>query len=135
VAKKSAKEETSAIYNVLQELHSKYEADMEIVGIQSWAEELKARNAKFEALVKDRCDEAACKANIVLKKIRMELDAVYRAIVDRVNALMLVEGYAGYEQFAKKLNAIIEKYTAKKIFYPPTRRKQDEKNNLNHTGV
>jgi len=114
VARKSSRKETSVIYNVLQELQDKYEAEMTLVGIVQWAAELKTRNATYEALVKGRSDEAASKTNIVLKKARVELDVVYRAIVDRVNALMLVEGETAYEQFAKKLNAMISKYAAKK---------------------
>jgi len=114
LANKPAKEETAAIYNVLQELHSKYESDMIAVGIQLWAVELKNRNVTFEALVKGRSDETASKSGIVLRKARVELDVVYRAIVDRVNALIVVEGDAAYEQFAKKLNEMISKYAVKR---------------------
>jgi len=114
LANKPAKEETVAIYNALQELQDKYEADMALVGIVQWATELKIRNATFENLVKGRNDETTCKSNVVLKKARVELDVVYRAIVDRVNALIVVEGEAAYEQFAKKLNDVISKYAVKR---------------------
>jgi len=114
VLRKPAKENTAAIYNVLHELQNKYSAETALVGIRLWAAELKTRNAAFETLFKERNDEAARKTHIVLKKARVELDVVYRAIVDRINALMLVEGDAAYEHFAKKLNEIISKYAVKR---------------------
>jgi len=114
VVRKPSKEETLAIYNVLQELQDKYYDEMALVGIQFWAAELKIRNAAFETLDKKRQDEATCKTHIVLRKARVELDVVYRAIVDRVNALMVVEGEAAYEQFANKLNNVISEHAVKR---------------------
>jgi len=114
ITNKPARYATTSVYSALQELHSEHEADMAAVGILLWAVELKTRNATFEALIKGRHDEIARKTHIVLRKARVELDVVYRAIVDRVNALMIVEGDAAYEQFAKKLNAMVSKYAAKK---------------------
>jgi len=113
VASKPLNEETSAIYNILQELEGKYAADVALVGIQQWAAELKSRNAAFESLVKERIDETAGRSDIVLKKARVELDEAYRSIVEWVNALMLVEGVAVFEAFAKKLNAVIEKFAVR----------------------
>jgi len=112
-ASKLSKGGTTVVCNLLQELQDKYDADMALVGLKQWAAELQIRNATLENLIKERCFEATYKSNIVLKKARMELDVVYRAIVDRVNALMVVEGEAAYEQFAKKLNEIVEKYAAR----------------------
>jgi len=65
-------------------------------------------------------NEPACKTTIVLKKARTELDVIYRDIVDRVNAFMLIEGEAAYGYFAKRLNEIVLAYAAKKIQPNPT---------------
>jgi len=46
----------------------------------------------------------------VLKKARVQLDGAYYAIIERINALVLVEGAEDYETFIKKLNPIISKY-------------------------
>jgi len=115
VARKYAKGVTTAeVYNILKEL-DKHKADMALVGLLQWAIELKIRNATLENLVKGRSEEAAYKSNIVLKKARRELDVVYRTIVERVNALIVVEGEAAYERFAKSLNTVVEKYAEKHL--------------------
>ena len=46
----------------------------------------------------------------MLKKARLHLDEAYYAIVERVNALVVVEGAADYEAFIRKLNISIAKY-------------------------
>ncbi|GBU25116.1 hypothetical protein R83H12_01755 [Fibrobacteria bacterium R8-3-H12] len=114
VASKPLNEETSAIYNILQELQGKHAADMDAVGITQWATELQTRNAAFEALVKERFDETAARTtDIVMKQARAQLDEAYRGIVELVNALAVVEGAAAYEAFIKTLNAVIAKYAVK----------------------
>jgi hypothetical protein len=113
VASKPLNEETSAIYNILQELQGKYAEDVTAVGIAQWVAELKSRNATFEVLVKERFDETANRTDIVLKKARAELDEAYRVIVELIDALAIVEGEANYEPFARTLNAVIAKYAVK----------------------
>ncbi|MDR0516976.1 MAG: DUF6261 family protein [Fibromonadaceae bacterium] len=113
VAQKPLNEETSAIYNILQELNGKYTEDVSAVGIGQWVSELEARNNAFEKLVVERFDEAAAKTDIVLKDARAQLDAVYFAMRERLNALVVVEGVADYEVFIKTLNVVIAKYAVK----------------------
>jgi hypothetical protein len=113
VVNKPLNEETSAIYNILQELKGKYTADVESVGLTLWVAELETRNGTFEGLVKERFDETAARTtDIVMKQARAQLDEVYRVIVERINALAVVEGVAAYETFIKTLNAVIAKYSA-----------------------
>ncbi|MCL2101233.1 MAG: DUF6261 family protein [Fibromonadales bacterium] len=114
IARKPLNEQTSATYNILQELEGKYTGDVAVVGIQQWVAELKARNNAFGDLVKERFDESALKTDIVLRDARRELDGVYRTIVERINALVIVEGAAAYEAFIRTLNVIVKKYTPKK---------------------
>jgi hypothetical protein len=111
-ARKSLIEETSAIYNLLQDLSDKYAGDVAALGIGAWAAELETRNKAFETLMKERFDETAARTDIVLKEARMEADAAYLAMRDRLNALALIEGAAAYEPFIKALNAVIAKFNA-----------------------
>ncbi|GBU25276.1 hypothetical protein R83H12_01919 [Fibrobacteria bacterium R8-3-H12] len=114
VSNKPLNEETSAIYNILQELQGKYASDASTVGIGYWVAELRSRNEAFEKLVKDRFDETAARTtDIVMKQARAQLDDVYKTIVERINALAVVEGVAAYEAFIKTLNAVIAKYAVK----------------------
>ena len=112
VSKKPLNEQTSAVYNILQELRGNYAEQARTVGIDGWANELEARNNAFEALVKERFDESAAKTDVVVKTARVALDAAYDTIVERVNALAVIEGVEQYERFIKTLNTVIAKYTA-----------------------
>jgi hypothetical protein len=113
VANKPLNEETSAIYNILQELKGKYTDDVASVGFTQWVAELESRNKIFEGLVKERFDETASRTDIVVKQARAQLDEVYKTIVERINALAVVDGVEIYEAFIKTLNAVIAKYAVK----------------------
>jgi len=112
LAKKPINEQTSAVYNIIQDLYAKYSADMETVGLTRWAEELKARNEALSVLMEERFEETALRTDIVLREARGELDKAYRAITVRIEALAEVEGAGAYEMFIKTLNAVVSKYTA-----------------------
>ena len=112
VAVKPLNEQTSAVYNLVQELQGKYASDSETIGITQWAVELQARNNVFSGLMKERFDETASKCDIVLSEARVELDQSYFAIREKINALVIVEGEADYGNFVRTLNAVVAKYTA-----------------------
>jgi hypothetical protein len=82
-ASKPLNKEISIAYNIPQELRNK--AGMEPVDIA----ELKNLNAIFETLLKERLDEVATRTDIILKEARMQLDEAYRAIAERINALII----------------------------------------------
>jgi len=110
VARKPLNEETSAIYNILQDLEGKYASDVQTVGLWYWVAELKVRNNAFAELMRNRFDETASRSDIVLKETRIEVDTAYFAIRERINALVVVEGVSVYENFIRTLNAVIAKY-------------------------
>ena len=111
IARKSLNEQTSATYNILQDLESsKYAPDVAKVGLGEWVAELKARNTSFAELMRDRVGEGSLKVDIVLKKARAQLDEAYYAIAERVNAFVVIEGVGDYEPFIKKLNINIAKF-------------------------
>ena len=110
VAAQPLNEETSAIYNILQELEGKYSREAETVGIKQWVAELKKRNNALSDLMKDRFDESASKSDIVVKEARAELDKAYRTIAEKIDALVIVEGAKTYENFIRTWNAVVEKY-------------------------
>jgi hypothetical protein len=110
LAAKSLNEETSGIYNILQDLKGSYAGDVQAVGLSGWVAKLEADNNKFEALVKERNDENASKTHLNLKECRAETDKAYSAIIERLNALMNVYGEADYTEFASELNEFTDKY-------------------------
>lgn len=111
VTVKPINEQTSALYNLLQDLKSaQYLEDSEKSGVLEWANELELRNKAFERLVKERFDEAASKSDVVLRQARKKIDESYRTICDIINVYVVLDGAANYETFIKTLNIIISRY-------------------------
>ena len=127
-------EQTSATYNILQELQGQYAADVETVGLTHWVAELQTRNETFEKLIKDRVSEAAIKSDVVLKEARALLDEAYRAMTTRINALVEVEGQAEYEPFIRELNIFIEKYTTTMAQHHKKKAINNEQGTMNDDG-
>jgi len=112
LAQKPLNEQTSGVYNVLQDLKGAYAADALKVGITDWATELEAANEALDRLMKDRYEETALKTDLKLKEVRLQIDAAYRTITERIDALVVVDGIADYEEFIRYWNAVIAKYSA-----------------------
>lgn len=110
VPKLPLNEETSAIRNLLQELCGTYAPDVEKTGLKPWIDKLEANNNTYEALVKSGYDEEAGKTELKAKETRAETDRVFRRIVERIEALSLIEGEENYAEYVRRLNMILEKY-------------------------
>lgn len=114
VSKKPMNEQTSAIYNMLQELDlPKYVDDCINCNLNPWRNELKNRNESFEALIAKRDKETSSKSEVVMSKARVEVDNSYAAIIERINAAVIMEGEAKYADFVKQMDAIIARYKVK----------------------
>ncbi|MDR0517074.1 MAG: DUF6261 family protein, partial [Fibromonadaceae bacterium] len=113
VAIKSLNEETSAVYNLLQDLRNdKYLPDTTATGLLDWAKELEARNIAFEDLIKQRDTETSGKTDVHLKEARANLDTVYDEIVDIIEAHVLLgtDSKAVLEGVIAAFNPTIERY-------------------------
>jgi hypothetical protein len=110
LAQKASNEETAGIYNLIQELQSTYAPYVNTLGVSAWVNELATRNEAYETLVKARNDEVAERTKLQVKQSRRELDEVYRQIVERLEALSLVEGPDAYAAFIDRLNAFVKRY-------------------------
>ena len=52
-----------------------------------------------------------------MKQVRVEVDGAYRTVVDKINALIIVNGEAPYVDFVNKLNLRIDEYTNNLAIY------------------
>jgi hypothetical protein len=109
LAQKPLDEETSGLYNILKDLDEKYADERTTVGLDGWITELRTANQAFEGLMMNRYDESAARTDLVLKNVRVEIDAVYHAIVERINAAIIIEGATAYTDFVTTLNTIIKR--------------------------
>ena len=111
VSKKPKNEETAAIFNMIEDLKSaKYSADLDTAGLRGWVNQLDNENKALERLMQERYDETAEKTHLKVKECRADTDKAYHDIIERINALIVVEGETAYSAFVNKMNAIIEKY-------------------------
>ena len=106
----SYNEQTAAVYNILQEFNGKYAADVALVNITEMVNELERANNAVDALIKERMDETALKNPDNMKAVRIEADNAYFAIVERINAAVIIEGPDNYMSFITKLNVLIDSY-------------------------
>ena len=112
VARKPLNEETSAVYNLLQELKGAYAADLSTAGIADWALELEDANNALSGLMNDRYEESAQRCDLVLKEVRAQIDAAYRSIIERIDALAVIEDNEACSNFIRRWNAVVEKYSS-----------------------
>jgi len=110
IAVKPLDEETSAVYNVLEDLKGKYAADSATVGLTGWMNELHTANERFKALMSERYDESASKTALVLKECRAKVDEVFRSMTERIHAFILIEGAEPYAEFVTMLNTVVKRY-------------------------
>jgi len=59
---------------------------------------------------------------------------VYKTIVERINALAVVEGVTAYEAFIKTLNAVIAKYAVKHHHHKHNHADNSQNNNNQQNG-
>jgi len=111
LAKLPYNEQTSGINNILQELKGRFVNDIRIIGIEEWVVELEESNNAFIELYRQRFNETTEKTDIVLRKARIALDKAFRIIIERINALVIVEGVEQWKDFIKSLNTVTDKYT------------------------
>jgi len=85
-------------------------ADITTLGLTDWLAEIEATESAFVEQVKNRNNEDDLKPAFNMKAARLETDAAYNAIVDRINAFITIEGDVKYAAFVTKLNNRIDQY-------------------------
>jgi hypothetical protein len=110
LAIKPYNEETATISNFLQDIRGKYAAEIVTLDLTGWLNELERTNTEFETAVLERNSEYAGKTDLNMLDIRRQTDRAYLDIVERIEALCLVQGDDKFEPFIKTLNTNIERY-------------------------
>jgi hypothetical protein len=111
IAAKPLDQETAAIDDLLRELATpNHAALIATLGLEDWLVELKAENQLFKKLMQERYEETAQRPTIRMRPARADVDKSLRAMQNRVEALVEVNGAASYEAFIRELNAIMERY-------------------------
>ena len=110
VAQLPLNEETSAIYNLVQEVMENHADSANKLGLTPWMNKLKADNEAYEALVTGGYEEEAVKTELKTKETRTEVDKVVRKMIERIEAAIIMDGETAYTEFVRRLNLIFDKY-------------------------
>lgn len=110
VAAKPYNEETVIINKLLAEAKGAYKADFDLLGLTDWMIELELKNNAFDQLVKSRYDEVSGKTDLKMREVRTQVDTAIRELVDRLNALVLINGIEGYQNLISDINTRFEKF-------------------------
>lgn len=105
-------DETSRIRNYIQELRSeKYTADATAIGLTEWVEALEDANEACATLADQYNTEQRDKnAAGKVRTLRLATDKAYRALVERINALTLLNGDEKYADLITRWNTRIDAY-------------------------
>ena len=110
VAQLPLNEETSAIYNLVQEVTENHAANAAKLNIITWLNQLKADNEAYEALVTGGYEEEAAKTELKVKQTRLKIDKALRQIIEHIDALITIDGETGYTEFVRRINLQFSKY-------------------------
>ena len=109
---RSYNEESNDGRNLVQDLEkNKNAADCLVIKIDGWVPLYKNQLENFKALQNERNNERAFKANGDVRAIRVQMDPVYRTIINKVNAFVeLGMATPEIENFVSLFNGKIKSY-------------------------
>jgi hypothetical protein len=110
VANKPYNEETASIYKFLQDIRTKYPDEIVTLDLIGWLNELERSNTDFENAILDRNREYAGRTDLNMLNVRRQTGRAYLDIVERIEALALIQGDEKFAPFINTLNANIERY-------------------------
>ena len=102
--------ETGMIVNFIDDLEKKYAAEVTTLGLTPLVANMKTANEQVLTLMTDRDTANSTRTVGAMKAARAATDVAYRALVEKVNALALVEGDTAYASFIDEMNTQIIRY-------------------------
>ncbi len=109
IVKDNFQEETSSVNNLIADLTGTYATEIGLLGIDGWITALQQDNTDFNEMYYQRIDEESTKTQLRMKQVRTQVDTAYNVMVNRINALIIVNGEAHYKDLVLKLNELLNK--------------------------
>ena len=98
-----------------------------LLGVSEWVDKIQEVNAECNTQNALRTKENGERPDGNVHDARMVVDPLYNAIVERVNALAVVNGDANYQNFITQLNVVIENLKITLAQQQPKKEKPAEK--------
>ena len=102
--------ETGLLLNLISDLETKSAADVTALALTPVVQAMKQANDKLREVTRARANDRAVQIVGQLKQAQHASDEAYRALVQKVNALAVVEGEADYADFISKMNEQVKHY-------------------------
>lgn len=110
VLRKPYDEKTAILSGLAIQARTMFPTEINTLGMTDWIDELDLRNSAYNDLEVKRNAEFAKVTELRMKPVRVEMDAAYRALTNRMNALLLLNEDETAEEFARLLNTRIDHY-------------------------
>ena len=102
--------ETGLLLNLISDLETKSAADVTALALTPVVQAMKQANDKLREVTRARANDRAVQIVGQLKQAQHASDEAYRTLVQKVNALAVVEGEADYADFISKMNEQVKHY-------------------------
>jgi hypothetical protein len=124
-------EETAKITSLVNDLQVNHSAEINLLGVADWVDELKASNIGFEDIKNTRYNEETSKTTLRMKQVRIETDKMYQDMINRINAQILLNGESNYKDFVIAINQRIENVRLVLAKRKGGKGKDEDENNTN----
>jgi hypothetical protein len=104
IERKAYEEESGAVKILVADLEGDYEPQVSLLGLSVWVTGITAAQAAFEQVFLQRSAEYVARPKENLKELRRKIEAVYRRIIERLNAYTVLNGTETTGDFISKLN-------------------------------
>ena len=102
--------ETGLLLNLISDLETKSAADVTALSLTPVVQAMKQANDKLREVTRARANDRAVQIVGQLKQAQHASDEAYRTLVQKVNALAVVEGEVDYADFISKMNEQVKHY-------------------------
>ena len=102
--------ETGLLLNLISDLETKSAADVTALALTPVVQAMKQANDKLREVTRARANDRAVQIVGQLKQAQHASNEAYRTLVQKVNALAVVEGEADYADFISKMNEQVKHY-------------------------
>ncbi|MDR2906682.1 MAG: DUF6261 family protein [Bacteroidales bacterium] len=111
IAARPLDQETAAINDLIRELQESPTSEQALaLGVGEWVKYLFEANEEFEELMRLRYSETAKRPTINMRQTRGSVDKLFRAMLDLLEALIMVNGNEDFKTFIAELNAVMQRY-------------------------
>ena len=121
----SLSRQTGLMTNFIEDLESTYSEQVESLGLTPFVTMMKNGNEKVKAGLQSRDNERAGQTKAAMLAARADTDAAYQTIVDKINALYLVDttNTDEYATTIDEINAQIKRYREQELSKKSTKEK------------